>query len=228
MLSILPPLLLILTAPAAAQTLSIVPSQIQAGENATLMWDVGADNAFVMGYGRVSGKGSAPIKPESTADYILIIERRTGLGYEYRKQRLTVTGGRGTDEFPSLTEFGAPSNGRRKKTSYVDFQVGIWEMLQAAGCKVRGDYVPLRRYVTIYTDYVLRPDLVSRSEKIRARRLALAVDVSEPDRDGQIVFGVRTRMEFQYRGETDWRWDKGNPIATNEALRFVRLFEDAK
>ncbi len=140
-----------------------------------------------------------------------------------------MTGGRGDDGFPLLSGFEDPINGCRTGIDYLGFQAGTWNMLQSKGYKLRGDFAPSRPYVTIYTNFALRPDLVSRNERVRARRLALAIEVYQPEKKGEpVAFGVRARLEFQYKGETNWRWDKESPAATGEAMRLMQSLQDTK
>ncbi|MGO8786512.1 MAG: hypothetical protein ACLQVL_03895 [Terriglobia bacterium] len=219
--------LLMLPLPVTAQKLEVQPSEIQEGKTATVTWDVGKAPAFLMGYGKVSGKGSAIVNPDSTTKFILIIKSgRTGGNYKYKTQQLFVTGGRGGDEFPPLSDFEAPITGRRTGVDYFSFQSDAWNMLQREGYKLRGEFAPARPYVTIYTNFILRPDLVSRNENVRARRLALAVEVYEPGKKGDPVsFGLRSRLEFQYTGGIDWHWDKESPLASTAAMKVMRLLQ---
>jgi hypothetical protein len=214
-----------------AQTLEVLPRKIEAGRAATLRWDVGGARAFLVGYGEVSGKGSAVLKPDSTTDFILISESATASsGYAYSTQQLIVTGGRGGDEgFPHLSDFEDAIRGSSKSTDYLNFQANTWSLLQTKGYRLRGEFAPARPYVAIYTDFALRPDLVSRNERVRARRLALAVEIDQPKKKGDLVaFGVRPRLEFQYVGGTEWRWDKQNAIATAEAVKVMQALQETK
>lgn len=200
-----------------AQSLSVKPTRVQPNQSATLRWNVGPQTAYVMGYGKVAGSGFATITRDSSTEFILTFYDDDANRYKFKTATLTVLGGRGDDEFPSLETFSPPVQGRRERISYVDFQAIVWEALQKKQLKVRGDYAPGRPYVTIYTDFELRPDLVGENRHIRARRLAYAVDVYEPPPRGPITFGVRAKMEFQYTGEKNWRSDKDSPAATAEA-----------
>ena len=209
-----------------AQTLTVQPNEIEAGRAATLSWDVEGARAFILGYGEVTGRGSAIVKPDDTTDYILTAQYPgNGTRYEYRTQRLLVSGARGDDETPTLSGFGAALAGTCRGTTYVDFQKRSWDWLQQEGYLVRGDFAPGRPYVTLYTNFKLRPDLIAAAEKLRARRLALAIDVYQPTDDKVLSFSVHTRLEFQYRGETEWRWDKDSALATPEAAKLVRQLE---
>jgi hypothetical protein len=221
--------LLMLPLAAIGQKLEVQPSEIEAGKTATLMWDVGEAPSFLVGYGKVTGKGSAVVKPDSSTDFILITESDTpGARYVYTTQRIVVAGARGTgdDAFPLLTEFEDPIRGRRTDIDYFSFQSNAWDMLQSKGYKLRGEFAPARPYVTIYTNFILRLDLVSRNERVRSRRLALAVEVYEPEKKGDpVAFAVRPRLEFQYIGGTEWRWDKESPTATAEAMKVVHSLQ---
>jgi hypothetical protein len=221
----MPLLLLMLSNIAIAQKLEVQPSEIPAGKSAKLAWDVGDAPAFLIGYGKVSGKGSVIVNPESTTSYILIIESGSeGAKFRYETQQLVVTGGRGDEEFPPLSEFEAPITGRRAGIDYFSFQSDAWNMLQGMGYKLRGEFAPGRPYVTIYTNFILRPDLISRNERVRARRLALAVEVYEPEKKGDpVTFGVRPKLELQYTGGIKWRWDKESQTASAEAMKVMQL-----
>jgi hypothetical protein len=209
--------------------LKVVPGQLESGQSATLTWDVGEAQAFLIGYGKISGKGSATVTPDSTTRYILIAESAGSTKrYEYRIERLVVTGARGEDEFPPLAGFTSPLYGSRNGTGYVEFHAAVCALLQSEGYAVRGDYLPHRPYVTFQTDFVLRPDLVPKGDKIRARRLALAVDVYEPKKSEPLAYSVRVRLEFQYRGETDWHAEQDKALSAAEANKLLQSLQSAK
>ncbi|HET9377192.1 MAG TPA: hypothetical protein VFO40_19610 [Chthoniobacterales bacterium] len=210
---------------ATAQTLQLHPKEIRAGSSATLTWDTAGHPAYIVGYGKVSGKGSARVAPTSSTDYIMVVEVNKGV--KYSLQHLFVSGAKGNDGFPSLNEFDVALQDRRSNYGYLEFQNFVWSTLQNKGYAVKGDYVPGRPFITFYTDFVLRPDLVSKLEKLRARRMAIAVDVYEP-KEGIIIFGVRPKLEFQYRGESEWRADKANPLASAEAMKLLLLLRGEK
>jgi len=206
--------------------LEIEPHEIQTGGHATLSWDTAGVPSFIIGYGKVVGKGSAIVSPGNTTDFTMVTETRKGV--QYKIARLLVSGSKGDDGYPSISDFDVAIRGKRAKIGYVDFQSIVWNILQSKSYGVRGDYVPTRPFVIFYTDFALRQDLVSRDERIRARRLAIAVEIYEPENAGTISFGVRTDLEFQYRGETEWRPDKDSSLAKGEAVKFVNVLEQAK
>jgi hypothetical protein len=208
-----------------AQSIKVEPDKIQPGGRATLSWDVGRARAFVVGYGEVAGRGSVIVNPDTTTDYILTAQYPgTKIKYEYRTQQLVVIGSRGDDDDPSPVDsfVGTPTTGTCQGTAYVDFQKRAWEWLQQTGYLVRGDFAPGRTYVTLYTNFKLRPDLIASEEKLRARRLALAIDVYQPTEDKGLLFSVHTRLEKQYIGETKWRWEQESELATREAAKSVQ------
>jgi hypothetical protein len=213
--------------PVVAQTLQVQPNEISAGESATLSWDTAGVEAFILGYGKkVSGKGSTKVKPAFSTDFTMVSE--TAHGIEYSTKHLSVTGAKGDDDYPSLKEFDDPIQGKRTAVDYIDFQSTVRVTLQDRGYTVKGDYVPKRPYITAYTNFVLRGDLISKEERIRARRLAIAIEIYEP-KNGEINFGVRPRLEFQYRGEDEWRPDKQNSaLAKAEATRVVQSLGSVK
>jgi hypothetical protein len=223
------PTLLLQGHPTAAQTFEVTPSKISAGEQATLSWDVGDAHAYVVGYGDVSGKGSATVSPEGTTDYILSAEYPGKKPrYETRKQTLVVTGIRGDDDdTPSLTRFGDPIHGTCKGVSYVDFQRKLWNLLQSFGYKVRGDYQVERPYLRIYTNFVPRGDLIAEGEKLRGRRLAWALDLYQPSVDAPLAFDLHTQYQLEHLGETKWLADNYDPGASAKVTK-VKSDEETK
>jgi hypothetical protein len=215
-------------APILAQTIHVVPPEIQAGEVSTLTWGTGGRHAFVIGYGKkVLGNGMVEVRPAVTTNFTLVTE--TDTGFKYSTARLLVNNARGDDGFPLLSDFDIGVQGNSASRNYIDFQSYVWAMLQNSGYGVKGDYVPKRPSVTFYTNFALRPDLVSREEKLRGRRLALAIDIFEPRTQGGLIyFVVRARLEFQYRGETNWRVEKDSPLARAEAKKILQSLERAK
>lgn len=217
--------LVLLRLTAIGQTLQIQPKEIRAGESATLAWNTRVP-AFVIGYGKVEGKASARIAPTSSTDFIMVSETATGI--QYSTQRLLVSGAKGDDGYPSLSGFDIELQGKRSGVTYINFQDAVWTALQNKGYGVKGDYVPRRPFVIFFTDFALRPDLVSKDEKIRARRLAFAVDIYQPEKAGTITFGVRPRLEFQYRGESEWRPDRETLLAKSEAQKVLQLLASGR
>jgi hypothetical protein len=206
-----------------AQTLTLQPTEIQAGQKAKLRWDVGKAVVFILGYGKlVSGHGEVDVEALSSTDFVMVAQ--TPQGVQYTSRRLIVNGAKGDDDYPSLKDFDDPVSESVGGTSYPNFQNTVWSCLEDHGYSVRGDFSPKRSYVTIYTDFVLRRDLLG-AEKIRARRLAIAVDIYEP-KGGRTNFGVRPKLEFQYRGENEWRPDKeSKALAKDEARKFAELLK---
>jgi hypothetical protein len=219
-------LLLLVPMFAAGQALQIEPSEVRPGESATLTWDTSGAPAFVIGYGKVNGQGSAIVMPSSTTDFIMATESARGIRYNTR--RLVVSGAKGDEKYPSLNDFDVGIHENRRGISYIDFQSAVWGELQKRGYGPKGDYVPKRPLVTIYTDFILRQDLVLKEEKVRARRLALAVEINEPNSNGAIAFDVRPRLEFRYLGEAVWRPDKDSAIAKSEAMKMLQFLLVAK
>jgi hypothetical protein len=210
----------------AAQTLKVQPAHIGAGAAATLSWDTNGTPAFIIGYGSVPPKGEVSLSPPENIEFVMIWEQ--GENFQYRSARLVVEGQKGDDGYPSLKSFDVALQGTREGASYITFQGIVWSELQSKGYGVKGDYVPKRPFVTFYTNFVLRPDLISKNERVRARRLAFAVEIYEPVRGAPIAFGVRARLEFQYRGEDEWRPDMENPLSRAEALALLQRFQKAK
>jgi hypothetical protein len=217
-LGVLPSLVLFCSSgPLRAQKLSVQPSEITAGQSATLFWQTADMPGFLLGFGKVvKGNGSAEVNPGSSTDFILVTQNP--IGFNYQTIHLSVRGARGDDGYPSIKEFDDPVQGFHPGKNYTHYLETVWTALQKQGYSVRGDYAPSRPYITASTNFELRPDLVTKQDQIRARRLAIAVDIYEPQ-GNKIKVDVHPKLEFQYFGEDDWRPEKGSKLAREEAQK---------
>ena len=203
---------------AMAQSLVVYPKSVDRGKSSTLTWDTGGKDGYIVGYGKVKGRGSKSLTLQSNQSFIMVVE--ADHGYRYLTVDLVIDGPRGDDDdgFPSLANFNASVDGEHGGLAYLDFQLAVWKSLQQTGFSVRGDYVPGRQYVTFYTNFILRPDLVAADEQIRNRRIALAIEIDEPkSKNTSIHFSVKPILQFLYRGEEKWKTDRQSQLAQAEA-----------
>jgi hypothetical protein len=176
---------------------------------------------FLTGVGKVNPSGEQAVSPLVPTTYVLVVEG----GSSIRTAALTidVTGSRGTTEFPDIGDFSsAPIVDQRRGSRFTDFLDLIQETLQdQMAFHVRGDFLPKRPYVTLFTDKRPRPELIRPTDRgIRYRRLAYAVQVNEPV-NGSISYEIRTILEYQRTAETQWRAEKDDTMVRSaaEALR---------
>jgi hypothetical protein len=194
---------------------------IEVGQSTTLSWDAPGDSAFLVGVGKVRPSGEQIASPLVPTTYVLVVEA----GDSVRTAALTidVTGSRGASDFPDIGDFSsAPIVDKRRGSKFTDFLDIIQRTLQdQMSFHVRGDFLPKRPYVTLYTDKKLRPELVRSTDRgIRHRRLAYAVQVNEPV-NALISYEIRTILEYQRTAETQWHTERDDTIlrAAAEALR---------
>jgi hypothetical protein len=199
---------LVLTISASAAT-SFRSSQLQIsyGDSCTLTWSSAGSEAYIIGVGKVKGSGSVQVAPSQSTDYVLIIS--SGVRMEYTKLHISVTGLKGNEEYPDQGKF---QTGLRdqSKAKYPDFLDRVTRALQSSPFEyhVRGSWLPPDRFILIYTNWVVQHKLMLPTDKgIRQRQVAYAVNVNEPI-TGIITFDIRTLVQYQRLGESQWRDDK--------------------
>ena len=212
--------ILLLAARGWGQSLTVTPAVVGVGEKATLKWDTNGRVGYLTGGGRVTSGGSMTISPEVDTQYVLVTEEDQK--YVFNVANVAVSGKKGEDDLPAASSFGDALQEPGKTGDLVTFENAVWNWLQSNGYVPYGDFAPGRPYLRIYTGYQLRPDLVAKGEKVRARRMALAVDLDTPNQKGApIAYGVHWRLQFQYPGESQWREDKSD-VGRQEALRVAQ------
>lgn len=210
----------------SSQILAVYPVSVQLGEEATLSWNTLGRRGYLTSVGIVEGKGSSKLHVKTSETFTLTTD--TGHGFDYSVAHLEVNNQRGVeDDFPSLNDFDPPLQTSRAGSDYLGSQNEIWSALQRDGYAVKGDYAPGRPYLVFSTDFVLRPDLVAKTERIRARRLALAITIYEPV-NSSMSLEIRPLLEFEYRGESEWHIEHGSPVAKIEAKKRLHLFGSVK
>src|SRR5205823_2030167 len=129
--------------------------------------------------GKVKPSGEQVVSPLVPTTYVLVVERGTSI----RTAALTVdvTGPRGVSDFPEIGDFNAtPIVDQRRGTRFTDFLDVVHKTLQdQMSFRVRGDFLPKRPYVTLYTNKSPRSELIRPTDRgIRYRRLAYSVQVN--------------------------------------------------
>ncbi len=195
--------------------------KIDAGQSTTLSWFAEGDAAFLTGVGKVRPSGEQVVSPLVPTQYVLVVES----GDRIRSAALTidVTGPRGAADFPDIGDFASvPIVDQRRGSKFTDFLAVVQKTLQdQMSFLVRGDFLPRRPYVTLYTDKRVRPELIRPADRgIHYRRLAYAVQVNEPV-NGLISYEIRTILEYQRTAETQWHIEKETTMIRGavEALR---------
>ena len=204
-----------------ALTFKASGDKIEAGQSTTLSWVAQGDAAFLTGIGKVKPSGEQVVRPLVPTTYVLVVES----GNIIRTAALTVdvTGPRGASDFPEINDFNtAPIVDQRRGSKFTDFLDVVHKTLQdQMSFSVRGDFLPRRPYVTLYTNKSPRSELIRPTDRgIRYRRVSYSVQVNERI-NGLIPYEIRTILEYQRTAETEWHIERDDTIirAAAEALR---------
>jgi hypothetical protein len=212
------PLLVLAVSPSATITFNSSRGNIDYGESCTLTWSSAANEAYILGVGKVEGSGSVQVAPSLPTDYILVVN--TGMRIEYTKLHIEVAGLKGNEQYPDQDKFRA---GLREETKapYPDFLNVVTKTLQNKfPYHVRGSYLPPDRFILIYTNWAVQQRLMLATDKgIRQRQVAYAVQVNEPT-NGVIAFDIRALVQYQRMGESEWRDDK-DPQVNRQAEQIL-------
>jgi hypothetical protein len=216
---LLAPLLVVAVSHAATSTLHSSQSTINYGESCTLTWTSAANEAYIIGVGKVEGSGSVQVAPGAPTDYVLVVN--TGRRIEYTKLHIDVEGLKGNELYPDEDNF-QPGLRDEIKTSYPEFLNTVTTTLQEKfPYHVRGSYLPPDHFILIYTNWAVDRKLMLPTDKgIRQRQVAYAVHVNEPS-NGIIAFDVRALVQYQRMGESEWRDDK-DPQVNRMAEQILR------
>jgi hypothetical protein len=192
--------------PSAASTFHSSENRVNYGESCTLTWTSAANEAYIVGVGKVEGSGSVQVAPAVPTDYVLVVN--TGRGIEYTTLHIDVMGLKGNEDYPDQDKF-QPGLRDVKKASYADFLSVVTTTLQnTLAYHVRGAYLPPDHFILIYTNWIVQQKLTLPTDKgIRRRQVAYAVHVNEPVK-GVIAFDVRALVQYQRMGESTWRDDQ--------------------
>ena len=200
-------LLLLLTVSASgASTFHSSQSKISFGDSCTLTWSTVANEAYIVGVGKVEGSGSVQVAPGAPTDFVLVVN--TGGRIEYTKLHIDVEGLKGNEEYPDQDKFQSGLRDERK-APYLGFLDTVTKTLQGKfPYHVRGSYLPPDHFILIYTNWAVQPKLMLSTDKgIRQRKVAYAVHVNEGTSD-ITSFDIRALVQYQRMGESGWRDDK--------------------
>jgi hypothetical protein len=185
-------------------TLRAERNRIAIGESTTITWSSGGRPAFLIGIGKVPTSGTRNVSPIVQTTYVLLVEN--GATIDHASVTVDVTGARGDLDFPDVREFTTNAvTGQVQGVSYTDYLDAVHRTLQdKMGFYVRGDFLPRRPNVILFTNRRLRPDLVRQQDRgIRHRRIAFAVDVTPIDK--AVSFQIRALLDYQRTAENNWR-----------------------
>ena len=126
--------------------------KVEAGQSAALTWAAEGDAAFLTGVGKVPPSGSQVVTPLVPTKYVLVVQR--GARISTAAVNIDVTGARGDSGFPDIDEFSSPAVlVQRHSSNYAEFLAFVHQTLQdTMSFHVRGDYLPRRPSITLYTD----------------------------------------------------------------------------
>lgn len=204
------PLLLLVVSIGATPTFHSSQTTINYGDSCTLSWTSSAQDAYILGVGKVAGNGSIQVAPEGSTDYILVTHSDKNI--EYTTIHINVAGLKGNELYPDPDDF-HPGLREQKKADYTGFLDEVSKTLQDTfAYHVRGLHMPNDRFFLFYTNWVVKPTLILPTDRgIRHRQAAYAVQVNEPI-NGVLTFDVRTLVQYQRMGESEWRPDQDPTI----------------
>jgi hypothetical protein len=200
----------VLTSAQSPIKLTVDHSTIELGNSSRITWKSDGDSAFLIGVGKVPLSGSTSLQPEVSTDYILVVARH-GV-FSYANVSVRVNGEKGSTTFPDPDDFGAEGHitGDESSKSYPDFLDIVFKTLQdKMAFSVRGDHLPRDPFFVFFTNRQIKPELIRPSDRgIRRRRVAYWLRVYEPSKDGHVPFEIRTSVEYQRFGESEWRTEQ--------------------
>jgi hypothetical protein len=210
-------------------SLTVDHATIEVGDSCTLLWNSSSSSAFLSGVGSVPSSGTVVVHPDSTTEYVLLT--RSEKQVAYATARVTVVGAKGNaSNFPPLDDFsGTGMSGTRQSVDYIKF-LGIIqiELQDRDRFSVRGDFLPGRPWVALYTDWKLRSDLrVSSDIGIRQRRIAYWVHVDEAKEGQPVHFEIKALVEYQRLSESVWHPDSNDEIAKSVSQELRQALEHA-
>jgi hypothetical protein len=226
-------LLIVASGLALAQTpswLSVDRSTIELGDSCTLRWSSSSSGAFLSGVGVVASSGSVVVRPEATTTYVLL--SRAGKQMAYSSVQVTVKGSKGdASNFPPIEDFrGTGVSSTQRAADYFKFLGLVQKELQDRdGFAVRGDFLPGRPWVALYTDWKTRSDLRLPSDAgIRQRRIAYWVHVDEAKEGETVHFEIKALVEYQRLSESAWHPESNSEVAKAIAQELRQALEQAK
>jgi len=200
--------------------LSALPAIIKAGQSTELIWSSkNADKAFLSCAGKVATEGTFTVTPNSTMDYILVVEGK--LGIVSRTVNVQVTDA-GSGDYP-LTDyyFGYPVIDVYKNNSFIDLLDRIRHaLLDKMSLSVSGPFPLSSGHYRFITGFTQRGDLVQPDERTIVRRISYLGDVGKNNNTGsEYKLTIRTSVEYRKLVEKTWRTEKNRDIMLAAAFR---------
>jgi hypothetical protein len=209
--------------------LSVDHSTIEPGDSSRITWKSDGDSAFLIGIGKVPLSGSTSLQPKASTDYVLVVARN-GV-FSYANVSVKVNGEKGAATFPDPDEFNAEGNitSDESSKSYLDFLDIVFKTLQdKMAFSVRGEHLPRATFFDFYTNRQIKPELVRSSDRgIRQRRVAYWFRAYEPPHDRPVSFEIRTSVEYQRLGESEWRMEQDPQLKKYAAQLLKSTIPDA-
>lgn len=213
----------LLTSAQSSVKLTVDHSTIELGDSSRITWKSDGDSAFLIGVGKVPLSGSTSLQPRVSTDYVLVVARH-GV-FSYANVSVRVDGEKGLPTFPDPDEFSEDGRitGDEASRSYPDFLDIVFKTLQdKMAFSVRGDHLPRDRFFVFFTNRQIKPELIRPTDRgIRQRRVAYWMQVHEPPKDGPVSFEIRTSVEYQRFGESEWRMEQ-DPQLRQYAAQLLR------
>ncbi len=194
------------------------PESVQFGDPVVLSWKVPEKGTvYLTNIGIVSSEGQIEITPEKkTTVYTLLFEETSGITTAH--VTIKMTGGKG-EVFPQQEEFKHARTYKIAAPSFTKLLDIFHAVLQdSSGLEVDDRYKLGKAKMVFVTKTSMRPDLAENENRIRFRRLAFLVEVSENrSQEGKYTCVIRTLIEYQRRKERKWRLEKSDDIHRQSA-----------
>lgn len=205
--------------------ISASESRVQYGDSVTLSWVLGdAQEAYISHVGRVTGAGSRRISPETTTTYTLVSDNGT-----LDSISIDVYGSRTAERYPDPEQFDHAVRGNRRIRSLPAFLERTRSYLQDSmrlavrdGPLAGGGY----RFITFPSERVTTTGFLPR--QFRARRTAFMVEIDSLRPRGEIVFSIKTFIEYQRRGEQTWRLERDVDVFLSAARALKQALEQGE
>lgn len=203
-------------------------SSLQFGSATRLGWQVaGAESVFISGVGKVPTEGTATIRPERTADYILVAEKQ---GVRSSASiHIKVEGGRGDDDFPSnVDRFRYPIDFTRNITS-IPNQLGLIHTVLQDEMKFTVKEYQTDEGFFFLTNSSPRDYLLDSSDsRIRARFISYLVKTRPQNTSNkQVSIQISLLIEYIRGAESTRRTESDDALYHREAERLRKAIESA-
>lgn len=196
---------------------------IYPGDPIMLTWRAPAStDAYITGYGKVTGSGEVRLFPATSTEYKIILEKDSKVFTESAK--VLVEGVKGSFDKPALDEFqyGQVFPTTSKLIPLFD---RVKQILQDSLHLTFSEFSNSGSYFFV-TNRSSRPDLVSVAEsaRIRTKRVAYLIEIKPLDAASRRCdVGIKCVIEYLRRGEETWRKDSNDDAHNKAVTRAKRL-----